>query len=70
VFVVSVPVGLFATVWAYPKLRELAEPRAASIDWWGNGTFALGLVALMVGITYGIQPYGGHEMGAAACSSS
>ncbi|HEX6491597.1 MAG TPA: MFS transporter [Gaiellaceae bacterium] len=63
VFVVSVPIGLFATVWAYRKLRELAEPRAARIDWSGNGTFALGLVALMVGIAYGIQPYGGHEMG-------
>jgi MFS family permease len=63
VFLVSVPVGVFATVWAYRKLHELAEPRAARIDWWGNATFAVGLVALMVGITYGIQPYGGHTMG-------
>jgi MFS family permease len=63
VFLVSVPVGIFATVWAYLKLRELAEPRAARIDWIGNATFAVGLVALMVGITYGIQPYGGHTMG-------
>jgi len=58
-----VPVGLFATVWAYVKLDELSTPRAARIDWWGNATFAVGLVALMVGITYGIQPYGGHAMG-------
>jgi MFS family permease len=63
VFLVSVPVGLFATVWAYLKLRELAQPRAARVDWIGNATFAVGLVALMVGITYGIQPYGGHTMG-------
>jgi MFS family permease len=63
IFLVSVPVGLFATVWAYRKLRELAEPRAERIDWLGNATFALGLVAVMVGITYGIQPYGGHTMG-------
>jgi MFS family permease len=63
VFLVSAPVGLFATVWAYHKLVELGERRAARIDWWGNTTFALGLVALMVGITYGIQPYGGHTMG-------
>jgi len=63
VFLVSVPVGLFATVWAYRKLRELAVPRAARIDWWGNATFAVGLIAVMVGITYGIQPYGGHTMG-------
>ena len=29
----------------------------------GNVTFAIGLVALLVGITYGIEPYGGHTMG-------
>jgi MFS family permease len=63
VFLVSVPVGLFATVWAYRNLHELAEPQPARIDWWGNATFAVGLVALIVGITYGIQPYGGHTMG-------
>jgi MFS family permease len=63
VFLVSVPVGVFATVWAYLKLVENGERRAARIDWWGNATFAVGLVALMVGITYGIQPYGGHTMG-------
>jgi MFS family permease len=63
VFLVSVPVGVFATVWAYLRLRELSQPRAARIDWLGNVTFAVGLVALMVGITYGIQPHGGHTMG-------
>jgi len=63
VFLVSVPVGLFATVWAYRKLVETAERRAARIDWWGNVTFAIGLIALMVGITYGIQPHGAHTMG-------
>jgi MFS family permease len=62
-FLISVPVGLFGTVWAYRILRELAPRQRARIDWWGNATFAAGLVALMVGITYGIQPYGGHSMG-------
>jgi MFS family permease len=63
VFLVSVPVGVFATVWAYLRLRELSQPRAARIDWLGNATFAVGLIAVMVGITYGIQPYGGDTMG-------
>jgi MFS family permease len=63
VFLVSVPVGVLATVWAYRSLRELGERRPARIDWWGNITFALGLVGVMIGITYGIQPYGGHTMG-------
>jgi MFS family permease len=63
VFLVSVPIGLLGSVWAYRSLRELGERRVARIDWWGNATFALGLVGVMVGITYGIQPYGGHTMG-------
>jgi MFS family permease len=63
VFAVSVPIGLFATVWAYRKLREVGVRKAATIDWWGNLTFAVGLIAVMVAITYGIQPYGGHTMG-------
>jgi MFS family permease len=63
VFLVSVPIGLFATVWGYLRLRELGQRRSAHIDWPGNTTFALGLVAIMIGITYGIEPYGGHAMG-------
>jgi len=63
VFLVSVPVGLFGTVWAYKNLRELAERRAARIDWWGNLAFAAGLVSVLVGIATGIQPFGHHDMG-------
>ncbi len=63
VFLVSVPFGLFGTVWAYLKLVDLSERRPAKIDWWGNVTFAVGLIAVMIGITYGIQPYGHHTMG-------
>jgi MFS family permease len=63
VFVVSVPIGLFATVWAYLKLHDTGLRRKARMDWWGNATFAVGLIAVLVGITYGIQPYGGHDMG-------
>jgi predicted MFS family arabinose efflux permease len=40
IFLVSVPIGLFATVWGYLKLRELSERRPARIDWPGNITFA------------------------------
>ncbi|MHB1639748.1 MAG: MFS transporter [Candidatus Dormibacteria bacterium] len=63
VFLVSVPIGLFGTVWAYLKLQETGVVRRAKIDWLGNVTFAVGLIALLVGITYGIQPYGGSSMG-------
>ena len=63
VFLVSVPFGVFGTVWAYWKLQERGERRPARIDWWGNATFAIGLILVLVSITYGIQPYGGHSMG-------
>ena len=63
IFLVSVPIGLFGTVWAYLKLREGPTHPHRGLDWGGNITFALGLIAIMVGITYGIQPYGGHTMG-------
>jgi MFS family permease len=63
VFLISVPVGLFGTVWAYLKLEERSKPRPASIDWGGNVTFALGLVLAMVAVTYGIRPYGGSPTG-------
>ena len=63
IFLVSVPIGLFATVWGYLKLRELGERRHAHIDWPGNITFAIGLILVMIGITYGIEPYGHHAMG-------
>jgi EmrB/QacA subfamily drug resistance transporter len=63
VFWINVPFGLFGTVWAYLKLREVGQRSAARIDWWGNLTFAAGLVMVLVGITYGIQPAGGHTMG-------
>ena len=63
VFLVSVPVGLFGTVWAYLKLQERGVPHRAPIDWRGNITFALGLILVMIGITYGIQPYARHALG-------
>ncbi|WP_239697671.1 MFS transporter [Streptomyces sp. F-1] len=63
IFWVNVPIGLIGTVWAYKSLHETGIRRPGRMDWWGNITFALGLTALLAGITYGIQPYGGHTMG-------
>jgi MFS family permease len=63
VFWINLPVGVFGTAWAYLKLRDNGVRRRAKIDWWGNVTFALGLGAVLVGVTYGIQPYGNSSMG-------
>lgn len=63
VFLISVPVGIGGTIWAYVALRELSAPRKAPVDWAGNLTFALGLVLIMVAVTYGIRPWNGHPVG-------
>jgi MFS family permease len=64
VFLVSVPVGIVGTIWAYLMLRETATIRKhQKIDWPGNITFAVGLTIMLLGITYGIEPYGNSPMG-------
>jgi MFS family permease len=63
VFWVNVPVGIYGTVWAYLKLRDNGERHGRRIDWWGNITFAIGLSAVLIAVTDGIQPYGHHTMG-------
>jgi MFS family permease len=63
VFLVSVPFGLFGTVWAYLKLKDNGIRIPARIDWLGNATFAVGLIALLTGIIYSLLPYGGHPTG-------
>jgi MFS family permease len=63
VFLISVPVGLFGTVWAYMKLREVPRSGRRKVDWPGNVTFALGLILLMIAVTYGIRPSGASSTG-------
>src|SRR6204780_913905 len=59
VFLVSVPFGLFGTVWAYLKLNDNGVRIPAKIDWLGNTLFAAGLIAVLTGIVYSLLPYGG-----------
>ncbi len=63
VFLISVPIGIVGTVWAYLKLEEVGVHKRAPVDWLGNITFAGGLILIMIGVTYGIRPYEGHSMG-------
>ena len=64
VFIVSVPFGIIGTIWAYISLHESGTRNpGAKVDWPGNFVFGIGLVALLAGITYGIQPYGGSTQG-------
>ncbi|MDA4116823.1 MAG: MFS transporter [Thaumarchaeota archaeon] len=64
VFLVSVPVGIIGTVWSYWKLKETAViTKNQKLDLWGNVTFGLGLTLLLVGISYGLIPYGSASTG-------
>jgi MFS family permease len=63
VFIISVPIGIGGTIWSYLSLREVGARTPAKIDWLGNILFGLGLIGILVGITYGLIPYGGHSMG-------
>jgi MFS family permease len=62
-FLISVPVGLFGSVWAYRALHEIGKRQTQPLDWLGNLTFAGGLLALMFGLTEALTPYGNQTMG-------
>jgi MFS family permease len=64
VFLVSVPFSVGGSIWAYIALRETATIRKhQKLDIPGNLLFAFGLTAVLVGMTYGLQPYGSSTMG-------
>ncbi len=58
VFLANVPIGVFGTIWAYLKLKEIGIRIPARIDWLGNIAFAGGLAMVLTGFTYAIKPYG------------
>ncbi|AQT78507.1 MFS transporter [Mycolicibacterium litorale] len=57
IFWVGVPIGILGTVWSMRSLRELGVRNPGRMDWAGTITFGVGLTVLLIGITYGIQPY-------------
>ncbi len=63
IFMINVPIGLIGSVWGFWQLREIGVRHRARIDWIGNVTFAAGLAMVLIGVTSGLQPYGGSAMG-------
>src|SRR2546422_1994060 len=53
IFWINLPIGIFATIWAHKKLRELGTVRHERIDLPGNILFAGGLTSFLVGLTLG-----------------
>lgn len=63
VFLFNVPIGIIGIIWSYIALKEIDVFHPAKIDFIGNITFAAGLAMVLIGITYGIKPYGTSSMG-------
>jgi MFS family permease len=63
IFWVGVPIGILGTIWSMRSLREVGVRTPGRLDWAGCLTFGIGLTVLLVGITYGIQPYGDSSTG-------
>jgi MFS family permease len=53
IFWINLPIGAFATFWAYKKLRELGTVKHERIDLPGNLLFAGGLSVFLIGLTLG-----------------
>ncbi|MCV7345136.1 MFS transporter [Mycolicibacterium rhodesiae] len=63
IFWVGVPIGVIGTLWSVRSLKELGVRSPGRVDWAGTITFGVGLTVLLIGITYGIQPYGDSTTG-------
>ena len=64
IFLVSVPFGLIGTILSFYKLKELSiKAVKTKLDIWGNLTFVSGITLLLIGVTYGLIPYGNNPMG-------
>ena len=64
VFLVSIPFAILGTAWSYWKLKEISfRAPKTGIDWAGNLVFVGGLGLLLIGVTYGLMPYGADPMG-------
>ncbi len=64
VFIISVPFGIAGTIWSFKSLREISKPnRNEKIDIMGNIDFILGIILLLAGVTYALEPYKNSPMG-------
>ena len=52
-FYINVPIGIFGTLWAHYRLKEIATlERRAPIDWVGFATFTISLTGFLLALTF------------------
>ncbi|MGH2639917.1 MAG: MFS transporter [Rhabdochlamydiaceae bacterium] len=62
-FYINVPIGIFGTLWAHLKLKELGTRESGSpIDWFGFAAFSIFLTGITLSLTF--AAYGISETGA------
>jgi EmrB/QacA subfamily drug resistance transporter len=54
IFWINIPIGAFATFWAYSQLKEISSPlKGEKPDAFGMGLYGLGLTLFLLGLTFG-----------------
>jgi EmrB/QacA subfamily drug resistance transporter len=51
-FYINVPIGVFGTIWAHRRLKEVHKPEKTEIDWIGFATFTTFITALLLSLTF------------------
>lgn len=64
VFLVSVPISVIGTIWAYVALREIASIKEdQKLDIVGNATFIAAITVTLLSLSYMMLPYSGNTGG-------
>ncbi len=63
IFLISVPIGFGGALWSHRYLKETGQRSAEPPDWWGNLVFGSAMLAIMLGLTYALVPFGGGSLG-------
>jgi EmrB/QacA subfamily drug resistance transporter len=62
-FYINVPIGIFGTIWAYKRLKEVAEPeRGTPFDWVGFATFTTSITSFLLALTYAAYGFGEADL--------
>ena len=52
-FYINIPIGIFGTVWAHLRLREISTKEGSrKMDWLGFATFSIALTMILVSLTF------------------
>jgi len=63
IFVVNIPFGIIGMLWSIFKLKRTRGEGNISLDIFGNVALAAGLLAISLGLTYSLIPYGNSPLG-------